>query len=43
MNKYQIRYAYRLDLTIGYDAAINALIRLGFNDYSADQFLFAEG
>lgn len=43
MSKQEIRTAYRLDLTISYEQALMMLGRLGFTEYAADQFLFAEG
>jgi hypothetical protein len=42
MTKEEIRIAYN-DFTIGYDTAITLLMRLGFTEYAADQYLFAEG
>jgi len=42
MNKYQIRDAYCYHNDIGYDYAIQLLMKLGFTEYAADQFLFAE-
>ena len=43
MTKYEIRAKYRYSLEIGYDCAVVLLMRLGFTEYAADQFLFAEG
>ena len=43
MTKEEIRIAYRLDLTISYNAAITMLMRLGFTEYAADKFLFELG
>ena len=43
MTASEIRHGYRIALTIGYDAAIVMLMRLGFTEYAADKYLFAEG
>lgn len=43
MSKEEIRVAYRYSLQIGYDHAISLLMKLGFTEYAADQFLFAQG
>ena len=43
MTKEEIRKAYRYDFTIGYDYAIRLLMKLGFTEYAADKYLFAEG
>lgn len=43
MTKYEIRDAYRYRNEIGYDYAIRLLMKLGFTEFAADQFLFVEG
>lgn len=43
MNKEEIRFKYRYESLISYQEAVAKLIELGFNSFSADQYLFAEG
>lgn len=42
MTKHEIRDTYRRDHEISYDHAVLLLMRLGFTEYAADKFLFAE-
>ena len=41
MSKFLIKRQYQ-NCEIGYDHAISLLMRLGFTEYAADQYLFAE-
>lgn len=43
MTKEEIRHAYRWESSISYEWAIMMLGRLGFTQYAADQYLYAEG
>lgn len=44
MTKEMIRFKYRWESLISYQYAVQLLIELyGFNTFSADQYLFAEG
>lgn len=42
MTKEMIRHKYRYESTVSYQWAVAQLLSLGFNEFSADQFIWAD-